>query len=89
MLWAFVSHQIHFAGKKSHAVKWSVINVVGIVAAILIVTFPFEHKPFVLMILAVVRSLADYGFCWKFYFPPQSPAPATRDALSASANSSA
>jgi hypothetical protein len=37
MLWAFVSHQIHFPGKKSHAVKWSVINVSSMAVAILVV----------------------------------------------------
>jgi len=73
MLWAFVSHQIHFPGKKSHAVKWSTINIVSMGAAILVVAFPFESKPLVLMVFAVLRSIADYGFCWDFYFPPQQP----------------
>ena len=69
MLWAAISHQIHFPGTKSHARKWSTINIIGIGVAILIVTFPFEHKPLVLMAIAVFRSIADYGYCWNFYFP--------------------
>jgi len=69
MLWGFISHQIHFRGEKSHVVKWSAINVVAMGLAILIVTCPFEWKPSVLMVVAILRSIADYAFCWKFYFP--------------------
>ena len=69
MLWAFISHQIHFPGKKSHAVKWSIINIVAIVVAILLVAYPFDEKPLVLMVVATVRSIADYALCWDFYFP--------------------
>ena len=70
MLWASISHQIHFPGTKSHARKWSTINIIGIGVAILIVAFPFQYKPLVLMAIAVFRSIADYGLCWDFYFPP-------------------
>jgi hypothetical protein len=69
MLWAFVSHQIHFPGRKSHAVKWSTINVISIVVAVLIVAFPFQGKPLVLAVIAVLRSIVDYALCWDFYFP--------------------
>lgn len=69
MVWAFISHQIHFPGRKSHAVKWSAINITSIVVAILVVAFPFQSKILVLMVIAVVRSLVDYWLCWNFYFP--------------------
>lgn len=69
MTWAFISHQIHFPGKKSYAVRWSTVNVIAIGLSVLIVAFPFEGKPLVLMIAAVFRSIADYGICWDFYFP--------------------
>ncbi len=68
-LWGIISHQVHFPGKKSHAVKWSLINLVAIALAVLIVTFPFNAKPLVLMMIAVLRSIADYALCWNFYFP--------------------
>lgn len=71
MLWAFTSHQIHFPGQKSHARRWSAVNLVAIVIAILIVAYPFQHKAFVLMAIAIVRSIVDYWFCWDFYFPRQ------------------
>lgn len=76
MIWAFISHQIHFQGKKSHAVSWAVINVVAIVIAVLIVAYPFAGKPLLLMMVAVLRSIADYGFGWGFYFPNPHPQPA-------------
>lgn len=78
MVWAVISHQIHFPGKKSHAVRWSVINVAALLLAILIIAYPFQAKPLVLMVVAVLRSIADYVICWDFYFPPRStelPAP--------------
>jgi hypothetical protein len=69
MVWGGISHQIHFPGKKSHAVKWSRINAAALVAAILIVTLPFQPKTWVLLLVAVLRTFTDYGCCWDFYFP--------------------
>jgi hypothetical protein len=54
MVWAFISHQIHFPGKKSHAVRWSTINIIAMGLAVLIVAFPFERKPLVLAVVAVL-----------------------------------
>jgi hypothetical protein len=69
MVWGFISHEIHFPGHKSHVRRWSAINLVAILIAVLVVTFPFQHKPIVLMVFAVTRSIADYLWCWDFYFP--------------------
>lgn len=71
MLWGFISHQIHFPGQKSHVRRWSAINLVAIVIAILIVDYPFQHQSIVLMVVAIVRSIVDYWLCWDFYFPRQ------------------
>lgn len=71
MVWGFISHEIHFPGHKSHVRRWSAINLVAILFAILVVTFPFQQKPIVLMALAITRSIADYLWCWDFYFPRQ------------------
>jgi hypothetical protein len=70
MVWGFVAHQIHFRGQKSHVVKWSFVNLVAILLAIPIIAFPFQSKIKVLMALTVARSIADYWYCWDFYFPP-------------------
>jgi hypothetical protein len=69
MLWAVVSHFIHFPETKSHAVKWSIINLCAIAIAILVIAFPFQQKQLVLMVIAVGRSIADYVQCGDFYFP--------------------
>ena len=69
MLWGYASHQIHFRGKDSHIGRWSAINVVALFVAVLIVAFPFQQKVWVLMALAVLRSIVDYWRCWDFYFP--------------------
>jgi hypothetical protein len=71
MLWGGISHQIHFPGHKSHVIKWAKINLAAMLLAILIVEYPFQHKPILLMVVAIVRSVIDYGFCWDFYFPRQ------------------
>lgn len=68
-VWGFVSHQIHFKGKDSHVVGWAVVNISAILIAILVITFPFDHKPFVLMTVAIIRSVVDYWRGWDFYFP--------------------
>lgn len=74
MIWAVTSHYIHFPGTKSHAMKWSVINVCAIFIAIFVIEYPFQHKQFLLMVIAVGRSIADYAFCGDFYFPSPSEA---------------
>ncbi len=69
MAWGFISHLIHFPGKKSHVRRWSAINLVAIIIAILIATYAFQSKTIVLMVMAIARSIVDYWLCWDFYFP--------------------
>lgn len=69
MVWGFVSHIIHFPGQKSHVRRWSAINLGAIVLAILVVTYAFQPKTIVLMVIAIVRTIVDYWLCWDFYFP--------------------
>lgn len=69
MVWAGASHQIHFRGRRSHAYWWSLINVVTIVGAVFVVARPFHGEPSVLMVLAILRTIADYVVCRDFYFP--------------------
>lgn len=70
-IWGSISHQIHFRGQKSHVVRWAIINIVAGCTAflIVIVKFPIEDKPPVLMVVAIVRSIVDYWLGWSFYFP--------------------
>ncbi|MGH9692485.1 MAG: hypothetical protein ACRD4C_15660 [Candidatus Acidiferrales bacterium] len=67
--WGLISHQIHFPGKKSHARKWSAINIVAIFIAALTVAFDFRPETIILMSIAIVRTILDYRLCWNFYFP--------------------
>jgi hypothetical protein len=72
MVWAVSSHYIHFPGTKSHALKWSGINVCAFFIAVLVFEYPFQHKQFVLMVIALGRTIADYIFSGNFYFPSNS-----------------
>ena len=69
MIWGFISHQIHFAGQKSHVKSWIVINLVAGFLSLLVITFNFNPKPPVLMAIAIIRSIVDYWTGWEFYFP--------------------
>lgn len=73
MIWGFVSHQIHYRGQKSGVVRWSAINLIAIGVSVFVVAFPFEMKTVVLMVIAILRTIADYVFCWSFYFPTPPP----------------
>ena len=70
MVWGALSHRIHFRGHKSHVLKWSAINLVAIVIAVLVVVFPIPHKITALMFVAILRTIVDYSLCSSFYFPP-------------------
>jgi hypothetical protein len=69
MVWGFISHQIHFPGKKSYVVRWSSINLAAGALAFFIVIFPFDQKAWALTVVAILRSITDYALCWRFYFP--------------------
>jgi hypothetical protein len=69
VIWGFISHQIHFPRQKSHVKKWAMINFLAGFVALCIVAYPFAHKAWILMVVAIGRSVVDYGFCWDFYFP--------------------
>jgi hypothetical protein len=71
-VWGFISHQIHFPDQPSHVRKWAAINGAAIFLAILVGFLPYhQFTPYVLMSVALARTIVDYTVCWKFYFPPQ------------------
>lgn len=73
VLWALVSHWIHYRKFKPSVIRWATINSIAIVVGIFIYlnesSYAKENKPFLLFIVAVLRSAFDYGFLWRFYFP--------------------
>jgi hypothetical protein len=69
MLWGVGSHFIHYAGEKPSILRWSVINLIAIGLAFGVLFYPTDRRPALLMLIAIFRTVADYYFCWGFYFP--------------------
>ncbi|MCU1329940.1 MAG: hypothetical protein JWN34_5310 [Bryobacterales bacterium] len=69
VVWAAISHQIHFPGERSHSLSWSTINIGAILAMLGVLTFSFDPKPPLLMAIAMVRTIVDYRNGRAFYFP--------------------
>jgi len=75
-LWCIVTHGIHYSNIKPSTITWGWIN---IVAALLLLFFYFLQlfpvgatRSWALFSTTFVRTLADYTFCWRFYFPAES-----------------
>lgn len=69
MLWGVVSHFIHYSTEKPSILRWSVINLIAIGLASGVAFYPTDRRPVMLMLIAILRTVADYYFCWTFYFP--------------------
>ena len=70
--WALISHWIHYRQFSPSIIRWTIINSSTIVLGFVIYKtqlFADESKPTLLVILAVLRTVADYWACWDFYFP--------------------
>ena len=73
VIWSLVSHWIHYRTLKASIVRWSIINAVTLalgLALALPTIYEDAAKAWLLLVLAVARTLADYKACWSFYFPP-------------------
>lgn len=71
--WSFATHGIHYGKIKPSTIMWGWINTI---AVFLLLLFYFSQifpagstRNWALCGVAVVRTLADYKFCWPFYFP--------------------
>jgi hypothetical protein len=69
MVWAAFSHRIHFKGKRSYAKRWSIINILALLVAAPVFIIPAAEGPVFLMLVAILRTVADYRYCHDFYFP--------------------
>jgi hypothetical protein len=67
VVWGWICHLIHYVGGKSTVLRWVAVNIVFIGAGVLI--WRAFHETWLLGILAVFRSIADYWSGWEFYFP--------------------
>jgi hypothetical protein len=67
--WGYISHQIHYRGQRSNALRWAGINIAAMFLGIFVAAYRFDKKPEVIMVLAIGRTIVDYWCCWDFYFP--------------------
>jgi hypothetical protein len=73
LIWSIMAHGIHYSEFKNSPWRWAAINFVTIVVLFLIIFSNIfsdgQIKLWALSVTAVCRTVADYFFCWKFYFP--------------------
>ena len=74
-VWSFLTHGIHYESVTPSTSAWGLINVVAVVILLVIyftTLFPEEVRGWMLALVAIVRTVVDYKYCWKFYFPTDS-----------------
>jgi hypothetical protein len=74
-IWAFLTHTIHYRSAASSEIIWSRINVAAVIILLPVYFLPVfpdgTARSWILAIVAIIRTIFDYIFCWKFYFPPE------------------
>ena len=83
MLWAFVTHGIHYGEIKPSTIRWGIINLITLAFLGL---FYFSNlfrvgvrRNWALFAVAVARTIIDYVVCWQFYFPKPPTEPTCND----------
>lgn len=73
IIWALVSHLIHYRNLDNSVKRWSIINVITLIFGTIIYlsenVFIGKDKEYVLLLLMIGRTFADYRSSWFFYFP--------------------
>ena len=78
IVWALISDWIHYSGKAQGIKQWAAVNAIIIVLAIFLypvteaASFSTEVQAWLLLVVAVVRSVLDYTRNWSFYFPQEA-----------------
>jgi hypothetical protein len=73
--WAMISQWIHYGENPTGTWLWATVNtgaIVLIVAIYFLDVYAPLVKPWILAMVAAVRSGADYWLSWDLYFPPIS-----------------
>lgn len=86
-LWGLVSHWIHYRDATSSTRTWAMVNAVFVILIVLVYFlegYADAVKPWILALMAVVRTVADYKVAWSFYFPSESPSTETDGTSSSS-----
>lgn len=73
VVWSAISHFIHYTLTEVRSVKrWAVINGIAIGAGLFVGLNEWygpASKAWLLLVIALSRTVCDYAFCWSFYFP--------------------
>ena len=72
VLWALVSHWIHYTRDKPGIFSWAAINAAAIVLGLFVGLTEYYSttaKSWLLLVIAIARTVFDYWFYWQFYFP--------------------
>jgi hypothetical protein len=76
LIWAIIAHGIHYNEWKNSPWKWSAINLITVVALFFFLYSNLFSDSITriwgLAILSICRTIADYVFCWNFYFPKEN-----------------
>jgi hypothetical protein len=76
VVWATVSHWIHYTENGPSVLRWAGINAVTIAIG-LFVALRQDYGPlaktWLLLVVAVARTVVDYRLCWYYYFPKDRP----------------
>jgi hypothetical protein len=73
VVWATISQWIHYGENPTGTWMWAAVNTATIVTIVLIYflqVYSPAAKPWILSMIAVVRSVLDYSISWELYFPP-------------------
>lgn len=83
-VWGFLA-KLAFTGAEAQAAeqKWAVINIVTVAAVFVLLAYVFEQgngdfsifAKMALFSIALLRTIADYSWCWRFYYPPEDDTP--------------
>jgi len=71
-IWGVVSHLIHYAGGPSTVLRWTLINLIAVAIGLgvaLTTVFGDASRSWMLLVVALLRTVADYWSSWRFYFP--------------------
>lgn len=71
-VWALLSHWIHYRRVKPSVIRWSMINAAAVALGLgigLNVCYSDGAKAWLLVLLGITRSVADYASMWDLYFP--------------------
>ena len=78
-VWALISNWIHYSGEAQGIKKWAAVNAATIAFGVFLVPISAaadlstEWQAWLLLALALVRSVLDYSLTWTFYFPQEVP----------------